>query len=201
MSEGALRSAGNTTTATTFSSTTGALESALLRIKELGINFVAIDFDSTLIDIHTGGRWMGTVEELEGHIRPEFRQLLKAFLLNDIHVAIVTFTPQTLLVKLILEKMTQNDERLTKYIIPIRGGDKTWTYIGEGSRHGKQAHMASAVEELLQHHDATEITKRTTILIDDDRKNIRHALTDGTRAVWFNPDKPHHLLRDLAKLV
>lgn len=34
---------------------TGALEKALLKIKELRINFVAIDFDSTLIDIHTGG--------------------------------------------------------------------------------------------------------------------------------------------------
>lgn len=144
---------------------------------------------------------MGTVEELEGHIRPEFRQLLQAFLLNDIHVAIVTFTPQTGLVKNILEKMTQHDERLYKYVIPIRGGDKTWSYTGVGSTHGKQAHMASAVEELLQHNTNADITKQTTVLIDDDRKNIRIALKDGTRAVWFNPDKPHHLLLDLARLV
>ena len=182
-------------------SNTGALESALRRIKELEINFVAIDFDSTLIDVHTGGRWTGTVEELEVHIRPEFRQLIEACLLNDIHVAIVTFTPQTLLVKSILEKMIQHDDRLSKFVIPIRGGDKSWTYNGEGSRQGKQAHMASAVEELLQQSEDAEITKQTTVLIDDDRRNIRYALSDGTRAVWFNPDKPHHLLRDLAKLV
>ena len=144
---------------------------------------------------------MGTAEELEGHVRPEFRHLVQAFLLNDIHVAIVTFTPQTVLVKSILEKMTQHDERLAKFVIPIRGGDKSWTYNGDGSRHGKQAHMASAVEELMHHNAETDITKQTTVLIDDDRRNIRFALSDGTRAVWFNPDKPHHLLRDLAKLV
>jgi hypothetical protein len=39
------------------------------------------------------------------------------------------------------------------------------------------------------------------VLIDDDPKNIRIALGDGTRAVWFNVDKPHHLLQELVQMV
>ena len=99
--------------------------------------------------------------------------------------------------------------------IPIRGGDRSWKYEGRGSREGKQAHMASAVEELEQQQQTTststtggggggggiEITKSTTLLIDDDKRNIRTALEDGVRAVWFNPDKPQRLLRDLTELV
>eukprot|EP00527_Entomoneis_sp_CCMP2396_P004477 CAMPEP_0198146486 /NCGR_PEP_ID=MMETSP1443-20131203/29609_1 /TAXON_ID=186043 /ORGANISM="Entomoneis sp., Strain CCMP2396" /LENGTH=201 /DNA_ID=CAMNT_0043810471 /DNA_START=214 /DNA_END=819 /DNA_ORIENTATION=- len=185
----------------------GALESVLIRFKELGINFLAIDFDMTMIDVHTGGRWMGTAQELETHVRPEFVELIQTCLLNDIQVAICTFSPQVPLIQHVLEQLiiqalpTPNNEQQT-YSIPIRGGDRSWTYQGNGSRHGKQGHIASAVEEMLSTAPPDlEITKQTTVLIDDDRRNIRHALQDGTRAVWFNPDKPHHLLRELKRLV
>lgn len=196
----------NSTTSTQSTSSSGALEAILIRFKELGINFLAIDFDLTILDVHTGGRWMGTAQELEAHVRPEFVQLMQACLLNDIHVAICTFSPQITNVQHVLEQMVfsalppPTDNR-PQYTVPIRGGDRSWRYEGNGSRSGKQAHIASAVEEILSHHPDLEITKQTTVLIDDDRRNIRHALQDGTRAVWFNPDKPHHLLRELKKLV
>lgn len=176
---------------------TSAIEKSIKRLLELNINFLAIDFDCTLIDLHTGGRWAGTVEELLCHIRPEFRQLLLACSSNNIHVSIVTFTPQTAVVKGVLENIVGADRAER---IPIRGGDRTWKYEGAGSHSGKQAHMASAVEELEQ-DGQVEITKSTTVLIDDDQRNIRHALADGVRAIWFNPDKPHHLMRELSKLV
>ena len=60
--------------------------------------------------------------------------------------------------------------------------------------------MASAVEELEGLH-GVEITKRTTLLIDDDVKNIRTALRDGVRAIWLNPRHSHVLLQDITKLV
>jgi len=266
------------TTATTTSTTTATsmLESVLIRFKSLGINLLAIDFDMTIIDIHTGGRWTGTPDELaQHHIRPEFRQLIRACWRHDIAVAVVTFSPQTAVVQHALHQIvnpgggssssynynyrntpilvtttaqpaTESELAAASYVIPIRGGDRTWQYQGTGSRLGKQAHIASAVEELLHHHEAhaqvvtaaaassddgthddnnnnnnnnnnnttatasssssspslpLEITKQTTILIDDDRRNIKHALQDKTRAVWFNPEKPHHLFRDLARLV
>jgi FMN phosphatase YigB (HAD superfamily) len=69
-----------------------------------------------------------------------------------------------------------------------------------GIRHGKQAHMASAVEELEGHH-GVEITKQTTLLIDDDVKNVQTALRDGVRAVWLNPRHSHVVLQEIFELV
>lgn len=174
-----------------------AITNAIHRLKEVGVNLLAVDFDQTLIDIHTGGRWHGSVDELTDHVRPEFQQLLNACMESDIHVAIVTFSQQAPLIKGVLETIVGAD-RASR--IPVRGADRSWTYNGVGSQEGKQAHMASAVEELEQ-SGLVQITKQTTLLIDDDQRNIRYALKDGVRAIWFNPDKPHHLLRDLARLV
>jgi hypothetical protein len=189
------------------SSLENAVAFAIQNLQSLPINFLAIDFDQTLIDIHTGGVWPGTVDELAPHVRLEFRDLISSALqTGTIHVAIVTFSKQPALIKSVLERAL-GLEMASKIV--IRGHDKSWRYEGAGSQEGKQPHMASAVEELLAAlHDDTsgggdnvEITKTTTLLIDDDKRNIRIALDDGVRALWFCPDKPHHLLRDVANLV
>ena len=39
------------------------------------------------------------------------------------------------------------------------------------------------------------------LTIDDDARNIRYALRDGLRAVWFDPQRPHRLLPDIVRLV
>jgi hypothetical protein len=192
------------TTTASPSSQQSAIQSAISKLQELGINFLAIDFDQTILDIHTGGRWTGSLEELIPHVRPVFAQLIQAALLNNIHVAICTFTSQIKLVRGVLDYMV-GIEAAQK--IPIRGGDRSWQYKG-GSLEGKQPHMASAVEELETtrrelYYDTVlvEISKKTTLLIDDDSKNIRFALVDQTRAIWLNPKKPHLLLQDIIKLV
>jgi hypothetical protein len=183
--------------ATTTAIHSTAITSAISKIKELGINFLAIDFDQTILDIHTGGRWSNTLEELLLHVRPVFAQLIPAALDNDIHVAIVTFTCQVGLVRGVLEYLVGVPKTMQ---IPIRGNDRSWQYKGTGSMDGKQAFMASAVEE-LEHDNSVDITKKSTLLIDDDAKNIRYALVDNTRAIWFNPEKPHLLLQDIIRLV
>lgn len=173
-----------------------AIENAIIRIQRCNINFLAIDFDQTFIDIHTGGHWPGTSEELLLHVRPEFRDLVLSAIAHDIRVAIVTFSRQASLIRRVLEASV-GVEVASK--IPIRGGDRSWSYEGVGSQDGKQAHMASAVEELEQNGEI-DISKATTLLIDDDKRNVQIALQDGVRAIWFRPHKPHHLLQDLAKL-
>jgi hypothetical protein len=183
---------------TTSRTALNAIEECTNRLKSLSINFVAVDFDQTIIDIHTGGRWNGTADELTTHVRPEFKQLLPALLRNQIHVAVVTFSPQTKMIRHVLETVLGSEEVARR--IPIRGGDKTWTYNGVGSKEGKQAHMASAVEELEHQDDNIRITRASTVLIDDDVKNIRFALQNGVRGVYLNPAKPHHLFRDLKNL-
>ena len=180
--------------ATTASYST-AITSAITKLKEVGINFLALDFDQTILDIHTGGRWKGTVEELYPRIRPVFAQLIQAAQEHDIQVAVVTFSAQTKFVRGVLDHIVGTEAAQQ---IPIRGGDRSWQYKGGGSHDGKQPHMASAVEELETRFEV-KISKRTTLLIDDDGRNIEHALRDGTCAIWFNPSKPHLLLQDIIK--
>lgn len=167
---------------------------------EVGITFLALDFDQTILDTHTGGNWKGTAEELADHVRPMFRHLIPAALDEGIYVAVVTFSGQTELVRQVLETITDKAGE-----IPIRGGfpGRTFVYEGQGSTHGKQAHMASAVEELEERHKSKglEVTKENTVLIDDDAKNIRFAFQHGTRAIWLNPNKSSELLKDMKELL
>ena len=190
------------------STTSTGINQAIARLKELGINFLALDFDRTILDIHTGGRWKGSPEELFPHVRPIFAHLIEAAMASsssdeegegqELHVGVVTFSRQIQLVRGILDQIVGPE---VSQRIPIRGGDRSWTYTGGGSTQGKQPHMASAVEELESHHAGLHITRNTTLLIDDDEQNIRVALTNGVRAIWLNPEKPHLLLQNIRKLV
>ena len=185
------------------------IDSCISKFHELGINVVAVDFDQTILDVHTGGRWTGSVHELAEHVRSEFRLLLQACCEHDIQVAIVTFSGQTKIVQGVIETIVGLEYMTTH--VAIRARDRSWTYRGSGSLERKQPYIASAVEELEHKKQARlgdmadrpgfAITKRTTVLIDDDADNIQCALDDGTRAVWVNQSKPHHVLRDLARLV
>mmetsp|Transcript_5528 Transcript_5528/g.12074 ORF Transcript_5528/g.12074 Transcript_5528/m.12074 type:complete len:205 (+) Transcript_5528:210-824(+) len=185
-------------------------QQAVERLVQLKINFLALDFDQTLISIHTGGRWKGTPTELLSHLRPVFSHLIRLASRQNIHIAIVTFSPQTNCIKSVLEEGFGTE--LAEYI-PIRGNDRTWNYEGSGMRNGKQEHMASAAEELMSRpgfeadcgggtNDGVieDVRKDTTLLIDDDPNNIRLCLRDGTRAIWFNPKEPLGLLDCIMRL-
>lgn len=171
---------------------------AVARLKEVNVNFLAVDFDQTLVDVHTGGVWKGTTAELSDHVREEFRDLFHEALDQGIRIAIVTFSSQRDLIREVLQSFLEDAEAAKK--IPIRGNDRSWDYTGSGSREGKQAHIASAVEELEQ-DGKIEIAKSTTLLLDDDIRNIKIALEDGVRAVWFNPQKPENLIRELERFL
>ena len=177
----------------------------------VNINLLALDFDQTIMGIHTGGNWKETAETLIPHVRPMFRTIVPSALDRGLYVAVVTFSTQVDMVRSVLEAIVGQERAQS---IPIRGGGSgvvggngsmalkdAWIYHGQGSHGGKQAHMASAVEELEQRHDGLEIHKTTTVLIDDDGKNIRTALKQGVRAVWLNPRRPGQILKDLVELI
>eukprot|EP00578_Thalassiosira_sp_NH16_P013624 CAMPEP_0181115064 /NCGR_PEP_ID=MMETSP1071-20121207/21234_1 /TAXON_ID=35127 /ORGANISM="Thalassiosira sp., Strain NH16" /LENGTH=190 /DNA_ID=CAMNT_0023199249 /DNA_START=55 /DNA_END=627 /DNA_ORIENTATION=- len=171
---------------------------AVEKLVDLNINFLAIDFDQTMVDVHTGGRWQDTIPELANRVRPVFRTLVPLAARRNIRVAIVTFSPQTKHIREVLETAFPT----VAGMMPIRGNDRSWTYEGSGMRLGKQEHMASAAEELMAEPrlGVTDVRKDTTLLIDDDPRNIRKGLKDGTRAVWFNPRDPNRLLDDILLL-
>jgi hypothetical protein len=63
----------------------------------------------------------------------------------------------------------------------------TSTYGGKGEagNQGKQGHMAHAGQELST-LNKVPVTRETTLLIDDDIRNIRIALKSQTAAVQFH---------------
>lgn len=128
-----------------------------------------------------------------------FRHLIPAALDQGIHVAVVTFSGQIDVIRSILDQVTDRAAE-----IPIRGGfggHKTFNYEGSGSLAGKQAHMASAAEELEARNKGLRLKRASTVLIDDDETNIRHALENGVRAIWLDPQNPLQLLKDMRRLV
>ena len=166
-------------------------------LKASGLNLLAIDFDQTIVNIHTGGRWAGPLDELAGRIRPFFSKFIPLAVKEGVHVAVVTFSPQVNVIAGVL-KHAFSEGVASK--IPIRGNDNSWTYEGRGSRDGKQAHMASAAEEIGLKHNV-EITRNTVILIDDDRNNIESALRNEVRAIWLDPDNPERVVSNLCELL
>lgn len=138
-----------------------------------------------------GGRWLGRAADLTPHIRPLFRHLIPAALDAGLKTAIVTFSPQVHMISAVLEEAFPGKGGQ----ITIRGEDGSWEYEGAGSTAGKQAHMASAVEELVARAgpDAPTITRATTVLVDDDLNNVSIALQEGVKAYWCNPDDPDSL--------
>lgn len=158
---------------------------------------MAVDFDQTLVSLHTGGAWKATGPELAKYVRPTFQHFLSETMASGIHVAIVTYTPQTDLVREVLE-LSFGEQKGSS--LPIRGNDGSWTYNGKGTMAGKQPHMTSAVEELEQVHEGLDVTKQSTVLIDDDGSNIRTALAEGVRGVWLNPDNGRRILKDIIRL-
>ena len=163
--------------------------------KQVGINFLAVDFDQTMIDIHTGGRWKGTSSELATHVRPVFIELLKLANAQKMQIAIVTFSHQTQ----IISEVLQTHFPFAQDIV-IRARDNTWWYEGNGMTEGKQPYMASAVEELSNKNPEVKIEKITTLLIDDDFKNIELAGSDGVRGVHVIPEQTHLILQDILEL-
>jgi len=76
---------------------------SVLDLTRAGINFLAIDFDLTLVDTHTEGRWPGSPSELAARVRPNLRHLMNEAMDAGIHVAIVTLSPQVPLISAVLQ--------------------------------------------------------------------------------------------------
>ena len=68
---------------------------------------------------------------------------------------------------------------------------------GSANQHGKMQFMASAACEIADYFLANrqeEITRASTLLIDDTRKNVEIALDNCVRALLFHPQEPERYL-------
>ena len=69
---------------------------------EKGIKLLALDFDRTIVSVHTAGYWKQGTQKLVEHVRPCFRALIKAALESSIHVCVVTYSTQIALIRDVL---------------------------------------------------------------------------------------------------
>lgn len=193
-------------------------DQVVLHLREnLGIQFVAFDFDQTILKIHTGGFWEDTAELLAQEVRPEMVEIIPRLMAeNNIYVGVVTFSSQPKMVRAVVESLLPTST--CSAVLPIRGEDGSWKTPKSNHRdeawwspsldeedldeeqEGKQPHMVSAIQELEFLVPNLAITKATTVLIDDDPDNTRIAKDNGVRAVWLDPDHPERLFSDLCAL-
>ena len=88
-----------------------------------GIKMVAVDFDLTLVSVHTNGSWIFTARPLASRIRPGFPEFLREILRQGLCLSIVTFSPQVELVRDVLRTILS--ERDVERIC-IRGNTADW---------------------------------------------------------------------------
>lgn len=166
---------------------------AFVRSLSGSIRVLAIDFDLTMVSMHTGGRWWGSVEVLARNVRPLFKTIVPLALEAGIEVCIVTNSAQTTLISKVLKRAMPCDTSK----IRIRGGEKSVlvTETGDmdtanvqGSR--KNRHIAS----VLSAREGAAVVPHEVLLIDDDELNVAEALEHGLRAVVFSPDNPCFLI-------
>lgn len=108
------------------------------KLVSLSIKLVAVDFDLTILNVHTHGNWQFTAKSLASRVRPAFKQFLTAVLECDqLHVAVVTQSPQVSLVREVLEEILPQSNTGR---IHIRGNDGTWRAVKGVSKEGKIRH-------------------------------------------------------------
>jgi len=61
--------------------------------------------------------------------------------------------------------------------------------------------MASAIEEIYSNVPDVEITRNSTLLVDDDDNNIDVALNEGVRAIWLDPNHADDFFDDVRQLM
>lgn len=168
-------------------------------LKGIGTKLVCIDFDSTFLSIHTGGMWEQSAHDLYSYVRPLFLALIPLVTQANMHVAVVTFSPQVELIQQVLRHCF--DTNIADRII-IRGDDSSWSVshhdckqfkLGQFdsivfNRTFKLPYIISAAKQATDLY-ALRIRNTDTVLIDDDQHNIRHVNDHGIAGIWFEPEE------------
>jgi len=159
--------------------------SMVQKLVSLSIKLVAVDFDLTIINVHTRGSWQFTAKALASRVRPTFKQFLTAALkCNDLHIAVVTQSPQVSLVREVLEEALPESNTSR---IHIRGTDGSWKEVKGVTKEGKQQHIESVLRQ-IEKDQKLRIKSGEVILLDDDQQNIKIAESCKMRALHITGD-------------
>ncbi|XP_005094953.1 uncharacterized protein LOC101848650 [Aplysia californica] len=173
------------------------LDSFVVALNKKGIKLLALDFDKTLIDIHSGGMWEESTDKLVPHVRPCMKDLLETASHKGLYVAIVTYHTQGWLIKELLHKVLPKkvankiyvQANTSDFVQRQRASSSGSSSDGSSTvgginrslivnLNGKEAHIAAVVNDIYNDHSVA-IRKEEIILMDDDINNVRIASSFG----------------------
>ncbi|XP_066294124.1 uncharacterized protein [Branchiostoma lanceolatum] len=166
--------------------------SIVQKLRAAGVRLVALDWDRTIITVHTKGCWEDGPSKLAKHVRPCFKYFIAACLDSSLHLCVVTFSSQSPLIKDTLKIAIPHSD--TSAII-IRGNTKDWARIQGVPILGKQQHIASAIREVTSKRHQV-IQPAEVLLMDDDTENLKIAETFGHRAFFVRDDMAMEHFKD-----
>ncbi|XP_052228415.1 uncharacterized protein LOC127842749 [Dreissena polymorpha] len=165
-------------------------------MQKKGIKLVAVDFDQTLINFHSGGVWKDSVDKLVPSVRQCIRDLIQTCLDRDINVCIVTFFMQSWVIKELLQKLfRRNADRIL-----VQANTASFREKHSNEFLGKEAHIASILTELYK-KEHLKIRPEQVILFDDDRENTDTALKFGHMAFMVQDDVCEEHFEDFARML
>lgn len=158
-----------------------------------GVKVILIDFDNTLVSLHTAGSFHGPVSVLTDSIRPIFKELIQYAQANGVKMAVASFSTQPCLIKqaLLLGGISGVDV--------LAGRRQVYLVCGETQDTLKPTLVADQVKgpHKMKHLSAAcelfQVDRSEVLLIDDDKPNVQQCQLDGAEAVWFDPDSPYKL--------
>lgn len=166
-----------------------ALESFVVALKENGIKLLALSFDLTFINIHTGGSYHEGIDQLATHVRNCMRDLVETAVNYNMYVSIVTFNRQPTVIKNLLFKILPKKVASQVYIqantpefvmnqniLAAHQGAAKTKDISE--IRGKEDHIDAVVDEIYQRH-RDHIEPGQIILMDTYEDTIRIAKASG----------------------
>ncbi|XP_061189917.1 uncharacterized protein LOC133197740 [Saccostrea echinata] len=165
-------------------------------IEKKGIRVVAVDFDQTLIKIHSGGVWKDSTDNLAKHIRPCMKDLLEVSLQRELIVCIVTFHSQPWVIRELLKKLLKKDaEKIYVQANTIEFRERhNYEYLG------KEAHITAVLTEVYNRQKVI-IKPQEIILFDDDQDNVDTALKFGHWAFQIKDDVSYNTFEEYSQML
>lgn len=136
-----------------------------------------MDFDATMVDLHTQGLWRDGAEKLAQHVRPDFQCYIAECLNRGIFVTIATFSMQKTLISEVLKASIPHSQAGH---IPVFGGNDIMPGLGQG----KRSQLVLSLKYANSKSD-TPLTQTNALLVDDDSTNTRLALDDGYWTIQY----------------
>ena len=169
------------------------------------IKLICIDFDNTLLSIHTYGKWDDTALNLAKHVRPEFKLFISKCLQQNIYIGIVTFSSQTELVIDVLKHVFKEDSKKI-FVKTTNMSYKSKTKFCDKLLIENNIKMERKIPMMLSimfdiYTDSNIIVPiKSVLLIDDDWANISSAKNNGFHSYHYKNSSDISMYNQLQSL-